>query len=228
MQQRNSAGVELIGVSKVYNTRGESVTALDDVCLKIDDGSMLCVMGPSGSGKSTLLKVAAGYLPPDKGRVNLLGYPVYHLPIGERLMLRRSIGFMFQEDLLIDTLSLLENVELPLLIDGVGKRERREAAGRALECVDLKGKEERRPDEVSGGERRRASLARCLVNGPKILFVDEPTSNQDSKTALNMIELLKLLNRRGTTALISTHDRLVAEKVGTVLHLRDGSIVSKS
>jgi len=184
-------------------------------------------MGPSGSGKTTLLKVAAGYLQPDEGQVNLLGFPIYDLKMNDRMAIRRRIGFMFQEDLLIDTLTLVENIELPLLIDGVGRKERRKIAEMALKLVGLEGEKERRPDQVSGGERRKASLLRCLVRSPQILFADEPTSNLDSSTALKIVEILKQLNRSGTTILVSTHDPLVAEHLRAVLHIRDGIITRR-
>ncbi len=224
---KEEAAVELIHAYKVYRTRGVSTIALRNVSLRVDYGAMLCVMGASGSGKTTLLKVAAGYLSPDDGQVRLLGLPVYSLPIDERLRVRRLVGFMFQEDLLIDTLTLLENVELPLVIEGASGKERSEAAMRALESVGLAGKEDRRPDEVSGGERRRASLARCLTREPKILFADEPTSNLDSNTAHSIVETLRALNKGGATIILSTHDQRVAEQTGNTIYIRDGAIQPK-
>lgn len=220
-----NTALELAGVSKTYHTGGLSVNALSDVNLKVGKGEILCLMGPSGSGKTTLLKVSAGLLRPDSGKVVLLGKELYHLTQEERVAVRRNLtAFMFQEDLLIDTLSVRENVELPLIIEGYPRELSVKLVERALESVGLKGEKTRRPIEVSGGERRRISLARCLVKRPEILFLDEPTSNLDTDTASTMLDILRQLNGRGGTLILSTHDPLIAKHVGNITYIRDGRL----
>lgn len=217
--------LELESVSKTYITRGCRVEALRKVYLEVEVGEMLCIMGPSGSGKTTLLKVSAGLLKPDSGRVRLLGRELYSLNPNERVDLRRRLtAFMFQEDLLIETLNIRENVELPLIIDGYPKRVRVEAVERALEAVGLREMASRRPMEVSGGERRRISLARCLTRSPEVIFADEPTSNLDTETAEAMLNLLKKANEDGSTLILSTHDPRIAKLVGNIIFMRDGKI----
>jgi len=181
------------------------------------------VTGPSGSGKTTLLKVSAGYLAPDEGKVWIFDQDVYELSIGERLALRnRIVGFMFQENLLLEDLTAFENVELPLVIQGVVKNTREDRVRRALRSVGIPDLERRRPDEVSGGERRRISLARSLVNGCRILFVDEPTSNLDSTAAGAILDMLRHLNQLGLTIVAATHDPLVAQRADENVKMRDG------
>ena len=215
--------LELEAVSKTYITRGSRVEALRKVYLKVGRRELLCIMGPSGSGKTTLLKVSAGLLRPDSGRVRLMGRDIYSLNLHERRGLRRRLtAFMFQEDLLIDTLSIRENVELPMIIEGYPKRIRVEAVERALEAVGLGGMASRRPMEVSGGERRRISLARCLTRSPEVIFADEPTSNLDTETAEAMLNLLKGVNEDGSTIILSTHDPRIAKLIGNIVNIRDG------
>ena len=221
--------LRLSGVYKSYFVDSLEIKVLRDINLDLGLGGVLCVMGPTGSGKTTLLKVASGFLKPDKGEVRLFDVDVYGLPQGERFrFLRENVSFMPQEDVLIWELTLFENVELPLLISGVSKGERRRMVEEALGLVELDGLGDRLPGEVSGGERRRALLARSLVFMPRILFADEPTSNLDSKTALRIVDKLLQLNRRyGLTLLVSTHDPLVAEKLGKTVLIRDGRLLEK-
>lgn len=217
--------LELADVSKTYNTKDFSVAALTNITLNIRKGEILCLMGSSGSGKTTLLKVSAGLLRPDSGRVMLLGKELYRLTPRERVTMRRNLtAYMFQEDLLIYTLSVRENVELPLLIEGYPKKMREKPVTRALEAVGLRKVEARKPVEVSGGERRRISLARCLVKTPEILFLDEPTSNLDTHTALTMLDIIKQLNNQGATIIFSSHDPLIAKHVGNIIYIRDGTL----
>lgn len=217
--------LSLEGVTKTYYIGASKIKALNNISLKLKEGESLCIMGPSGSGKTTLLKVSAGLLKPDSGKVKLFGMDIYALSDKERIKLRRLLtAFMFQEDLLIETMSIKENVELPLIIEGYSKEAREPLVEKALKNVGLENKSDRKPSEVSGGERRRISLARCLVKSPKIIFVDEPTSNLDSVTASAMLQLLKELNEKGATIILSTHDPLVAEIFNNIIYLRDGLI----
>lgn len=221
--------LSLEGVTKIYGSSRFKIKALINASLRLKEGESLCVMGPSGSGKTTLLKVSAGLLKPDSGKVELLGVNIYALSDEERIKFRSLYtAFMPQEDLLIETMSVKENVELPLIMEGYSKGAREALIQKALRDVGLESKADRKPSEVSGGERRRISLARCLVKSPKILFADEPTSNLDSDTALSMIGLLKELNERGTTIILSTHDPLIAENFPNVVYLRDGSVQKRS
>jgi len=213
----------LKAVCKTYRAGGETVDALRRVDLMVPVGHFLCVSGPSGSGKTTLLRVSAGYLSPDDGKVWIFGQDIYELSIGKRLAFRnRAVGFMFQENLLLEDLTAFENVELPLVIQGVAKNLRLDRVRRALESVGIPDLEQRRPGEVSGGERRRISLARSLVNGCRILFVDEPTSNLDSTTAGTILDMLRQLNKLGLTIVAATHDPLVAQRADESVKMRDG------
>ncbi len=216
----------LRGVTKVYRTPVESVVALRDVSLSIDVGDMLCVIGPSGSGKTTLLKVSAGFLRPDMGVVTLMGEEIYKLPLRRLHSVRnRLVGFVFQEDMLIDSLTVIENVELPLIARGVRGSVRRRMAMEALDRLGISKLSNRKVDQISGGERRRVCLAMGVAHRPKVLFADEPTSNLDTESAMAVLEELKALNRDGTTVILATHDSLVAKNVPKTIELRDGKIV---
>jgi len=217
----------LTNVSKTYRNDFREVTALNNVNLKVAEKSFLCIAGPSGSGKTTLLKVSAGYLAPDTGNVEAFGQDIYSLPISERLALRnRTFGFLFQGDQLLEDLTASENVELPLVIQGIPARVRRQRVRQALESVGILALEDSRPNEVSGGEKRRISLARSLINGAKVLFADEPTSNLDTGTATKILQTLRGLNRAGMTVVTATHDSLVASQADVILNMRDGKIES--
>jgi len=217
--------LEMIEVSKAYHTKAGPVKALDNVSLNLQKGGLYGLMGSSGSGKTTLLKVSAGLLKPEIGSVKLLGVDLYRKGRGgNRKLGKTPAAFMFQEDLLIQTLTVRENVELPLIIRGVPKRVRDRAVSERLEEVGLGELADRKPQEVSGGERRRISLARCLVNQAEMLFLDEPTSNLDTKTATEMIDLIKRINKEGATIFLSTHDPHVASQIDHILYIRDGRI----
>lgn len=218
--------LEMIEVSKAYHIKSGPVRALDNVSIHLPSGGLYGLMGPSGSGKTTLLKVSAGLLKPEQGSVRLFGIDIYGASGGRNRKIGKTLAaFMFQEDLLIQTLTLRENVELPLIIiGGTPKRARERIVSERLDEVGIGDLADRKPWEVSGGERRRVSLARCLVHQPRILFLDEPTSNLDSKTAAAMIDLIKGINREGATIFISTHDHFVADQIEHIHYMRDGRI----
>ncbi len=225
MTSEENSALTLKGVTKTYRSQAYTVDALRDISLTVKQAGILCVMGPSGSGKTTLLKVSGGLLRPDSGQVYLNGTNLYQQNSDEMTRLRRDhTAFMFQENLLIDTLTVEENVELPLIIEGRPKKERKELTLEALRTVGLQDLKDRKPHEVSGGERRRISLARCLAKKADILFIDEPTSNLDSKTSLQIIQHLKKINVQGTTLLLSTHDPLIAKHAGNITYIRDGRL----
>jgi putative ABC transport system ATP-binding protein len=217
----------LSNVDKTYRNNSREVTALDNVNLKVSEKSFLCVVGPSGSGKTTLLRVSAGYIAPDNGNVTIFGQNIYSLPLSERLNLRnRVIGFLFQGDQLLEDLTAYENIELPLVIQGMPTKLRRDRVRQALESVGIPTLADSRPSEVSGGEKRRISLARSLINGARVLFADEPTSNLDTRTAGMIVQLLRNLNASGMTILAATHDPLIASEASAVVKMRDGRIES--
>lgn len=222
-----SDALTLSNVDKTYRNNSREVTALDNVNLKVSEKSFLCVVGPSGSGKTTLLRVSAGYLAPDNGNVTIFGQNIYSLPLSERLNLRnRVIGFLFQGDQLLEDLTAYENIELPLVIQGMPTKLRRDRVRQALESVGIPTLTDSRPSEVSGGEKRRISLARSLINGARVLFADEPTSNLDTRTAGMIVQLLRNLNASGMTILAATHDPLIASEASAVVKMRDGRIES--
>lgn len=222
-----SDALTLSNVDKTYRNNSREVTALDNVNLKVSEKSFLCVVGPSGSGKTTLLRVSAGYLAPDNGNVTIFGQNIYSLPLSERLNLRnRVIGFLFQGDQLLEDLTAYENIELPLVIQGMPTKLRRDRVRQALESVGIPTLADSRPSEVSGGEKRRISLARSLINGARVLFADEPTSNLDTRTAGMIVQLLRNLNASGMTILAATHDPLIASEASAVVKMRDGRIES--
>lgn len=222
-----SDALTLSNVDKTYRNNSREVTALDNVNLKVSEKSFLCVVGPSGSGKTTLLRVSAGYIAPDNGNVTIFGQNIYSLPLSERLNLRnRVIGFLFQGDQLLEDLTAYENIELPLVIQGMPTKLRRDRVRQALESVGIPTLADSRPSEVSGGEKRRISLARSLINGARVLFADEPTSNLDTRTAGMIVQLLRNLNASGMTILAATHDPLIASEASAVVKMRDGRIES--
>ncbi|WP_254535955.1 ABC transporter ATP-binding protein [Halomarina litorea] len=216
--------IALTDVGVVYG-RGALVRALDGVSLTIAPGSYTALMGPSGSGKSTLLHLAGCLDTPTSGRVELLGTDVAALGDGERATLRgREIGFVFQSFNLMPALTAVENVALPLLFQGVGRTERVGRATNLLEGVGLADRTDHLPRDLSGGQRQRVAIARALANDPALLLADEPTGSLDSATGDQIMALLDSLHADGTTIVLVTHDRGVAEHADRIVHLLDGRI----
>jgi putative ABC transport system ATP-binding protein len=216
------------GLTRSFALGDGEVTALAGVDLEVAAGEVVLVAGPSGSGKSTLLHLLGTLDRPDAGTLELEGRDVARLDERQRtLVRRRRLGFVFQAFHLVPVLSALENVEYPLWIDGVGRRERRERATRALAAVGLERRLAHRPDRLSGGERQRVALARALVHEPAAVLADEPTGNLDSETAGRVLDLLFALNReRGTTFVVATHDPALLERAPRRVTLRDGRVVA--
>ena len=188
--------LETKNLVKEYKLGGEEVHALRSVSLKINEGEMVAIIGPSGSGKSTLMHILGGLDRPDSGEVFVDGENLSKLSQRKLAEYRnKKIGFIFQTFNLQPDLTATENVELPLVIAGKGSRERKKLAQEALEKVGLKDRVKHKPNELSGGQRQRVSIARALVNSPKIIFADEPTGNLDTKTGANVLALLKKLNQ---------------------------------
>ncbi len=205
---------------------GETVEALKNVSLDIEQGEMVAIIGPSGSGKSTMMHILGGLDRPDSGEVFVDEESLSKLSQRKLADYRnKKIGFIFQTFNLQPDLTSIENVELPLIIAGKNSKERKKLAKEALTKVGLGDRLKHKPNELSGGQRQRVSIARALVNSPKIIFADEPTGNLDSKTGANVLELLKKLNKdEGVTIIIVTHDNDIAEQCDRIVRMKDGEI----
>ncbi len=220
--------IQLENVSRYYGD-GDAVRALDNVSLKIGRGERVAVMGSSGSGKSTLLNLICGLDEPTSGEVNIDGVNIASLDDDARTRLRREkIGMVFQTFNLLATLTAIENVSLPLRLQGLSRRKADGRAEAMLERVGLAGRVRHRPDELSGGERQRIAIARALIFQPPILLADEPTGNLDSKTGREILGLLDDLHGEfNATILIVTHNEEAAAHCDRILRLRDGKVVKE-
>ncbi|MBI5948000.1 MAG: ABC transporter ATP-binding protein [Chloroflexi bacterium] len=225
------AMVAAADVSKVYDSDGGagSVQALQGVSLTVERGEMVAIMGPSGCGKTTLLNRLSGLDTIDSGRVLIEGVDIATLSDHDRTLYRaRRMGFVFQTYNLLPVLSAAENVELPLIVSGVGGPGARERALTALEMVGLRDRAEHWPGQLSGGERQRVTIARALVNNPAIVWADEPTGNLDSQMADDVMRLLEQLNReQRQTFVIVTHDPAIGARCDRIVRMRDGRIVGE-
>ena len=219
--------IELKNVYKIYGEGLESeVRALDGVSLTIDKGEFVAIVGQSGSGKSTMMNVLGCLDIPTRGDYHLNGVDVRELSDRELSAIRnKEIGFIFQQYNLIQHLTVLENVELPLIYQGVGLDDRREMAMEALERVGLAGRVKHKPTEMSGGQQQRVAIARAIATHPPIIMADEPTGALDSKTGLEVLGFLRELNKEGTTVILITHDNSIAATARRVVRLTDGKIV---
>lgn len=217
--------IELKNVSKIYKMGKEEFAALNNVSLKINEGDFLSIVGPSGSGKSTLMHLIGGLDTPTSGSIYIEGKDISKLKDKQMSKYRNStIGFVFQAFNLENTQTALENVMMPLIFAGESGKERKVKAINALKMVDLEDKMKNKPTEMSGGQRQRVSIARALVNSPKIIFADEPTGNLDSKNGANVMELLKDLNKKGYTIIMVTHNVEDAKEAKRIIKIRDGEV----
>ncbi|MDQ3951962.1 MAG: ABC transporter ATP-binding protein [Actinomycetota bacterium] len=215
-------------VRKVYRTGAGTVEALRGLDLVIPRGEFLAVMGPSGSGKTTLLNCLSGLDDVDGGTVVVEGQDLHALPDAKRSRHRaEKMGFIFQSFNLIPVFTAAENVELPLLLAGASPRDARRQAETTLERVGLGPRKSHRPNELSGGEQQRVTIARALAGDPAIVWADEPTGNLDTETAGTIVELLQELNRDGLTLVLVTHDPAIGSRAVRLIHMRDGAIVSE-
>ena len=219
--------IELRDVYKIYGEGLESeVRALDGVSLTIDRGEFVAIVGQSGSGKSTMMNVLGCLDIPTRGDYFLDGTDVRELTDRELSQIRnKQIGFIFQQYNLIPSLTVLENVELPLIYQGVGADDRRDMALEALERVGLSGRLKHRPPEMSGGQQQRVAIARAIATHPPIIMADEPTGALDSHTGQEVLHFLQQLNREGTTVILITHDNGIAATARRCVRLADGKIV---
>jgi putative ABC transport system ATP-binding protein len=214
-------------VRKVYRTGEIEVEALVDLDLTVGEGEMVAVMGPSGSGKTTLLNCLSGLDDIDGGRVLVAGQDLFAMSDAERTTHRAtSMGFIFQAFNLIPVFTAAENVELPLLLGGVGAKEARRRAVEMLERVGLGDCTRHRPNELSGGEQQRVTVARALASRPAIVWADEPTGNLDTQMATQVVELLHELNQDGQTIVLVTHDPAIGGSAGRLIRMRDGRLVA--
>jgi len=217
--------INLENITKLYSMGSVEVRALDNVSFDISDGDYVSIMGPSGSGKSTLMHIVGCLDRPSSGRYSLQGEDVSKLDDIELAHVRnKRIGFVFQQFNLLPRETVLGNVEIPLMYAGVGGKERRRIATEALARVGLADRMHHRPAEISGGQKQRVAIARALVNSPSLILADEPTGNLDSRTGGEILAILDRLNAEGSTIVLVTHDRSVAERARRIVHLRDGSV----
>lgn len=218
--------VVLKNISKIYRTETVETTALHEVGLSIKKGSFIAIKGPSGSGKTTLLNIMGLMDRPSKGEMIFAGANVSSLREKDRNKLRRkSIGFLFQKFNLIGSLTVFENVELPLLYEKVDSNTRREKVMAMLQQLGLEARKDHFPHQLSGGQQQRVSLARCVINDPQLILADEPTGNLDSHNGEEVMQLLTDLHKSGRTIVMVTHDDKYAGYAEQVIHLNDGLIV---
>jgi putative ABC transport system ATP-binding protein len=221
--------LELNGVSKVYNQGANSVHALRNVDLSVDAGALVAVMGPSGSGKSTLLTIAGSLEDPTSGEVRVGGAALSTMSRNDKARLRRrSIGYVFQDFNLLPGLTAVENVALPLELDGLVARKARSSGMAALEELGLADRANHFPDELSGGERQRVAIARAVVGDRRLLLADEPSGALDSVNGEAVMRLVLAACRRGVAAVIVTHDAQLASWADRVVFIRDGHMVDQT
>jgi len=222
--------IRLTNVNKSYRLGRVDVRALDGIDLDVDRGDFLALAGPSGSGKTTLLNLIGCIDKPNGGRVVIDGVDVTAVPLHRLAATRRdALGYIFQTFNLIPVLTAYENVEYPLLLQNVGRRERDARVRRWLDQVDIAAQAKQRPDQLSGGQRQRVAIARAMVAEPKLVLADEPTANLDQATAAHILDLLAKLNSEtGTTFVFATHDPAVMSRAHRCVRLRDGRIAEEA
>ena len=215
--------IKLEGITKVYRTTEVETTALENVNLTVRKGEFLSIMGPSGCGKRTLLNLMGLLDLPDQGKILINETETTQMKDGEMAEFRnKMLGFVFQSFHLINSLNVLDNVELPLLYRNSTAKSRREAAEKVLEKVGLSHRMRHLPTQLSGGQCQRVALARAIVGNPQIILADEPTGNLDSKMGSEIMELLFQLNEDGTTIVMVTHDEHIAESTQRIVRFFDG------
>jgi len=218
--------LEFRGVSKTYGTGASEVHALLDVDLTVGEGELVAIMGPSGSGKSTLLTIAGSLETPTSGQALVGGIELQSLSPNDRARLRRrSVGYVFQDFNLLAGLTAVENVSLPLELDGVKLKAARKAGMAILDELDLADRADRFPDNLSGGERQRVAIARAIVGDRRLLLADEPTGALDSANGEAVMRMLRTACKRGVAGIVVTHDAQLASWADRIVFLRDGRVV---
>ncbi|MGV3600866.1 MAG: ABC transporter ATP-binding protein [Dyadobacter fermentans] len=219
--------IKLQNVEKVYRTSSIETLALNNINLDVKKGEFVSIMGPSGCGKSTLLNIIGLLDAPSKGQIEIDGTPVERYTDKHLAELRnRKLGFIFQSFHLINDLSVVDNVEIPLLYRNTSAKQRRELAQNALEKVGLSNRMKHFPKQLSGGQKQRVAIARAIVGNPEIILADEPTGNLDSAMGNEILGILQKLNSDGATIVMVTHDEAMAKKTDRLIRLFDGTQVS--
>lgn len=217
--------ISIKDIGRKYVIGTEVIHALKSVSLTINKGEFVALMGPSGSGKSTLMNILGCLDTPTKGEYILNGINVSHMTDNQLADVRnKEIGFVFQTFNLLPRSTSLDNVALPLIYAGAGKKERDERARRALENVGLGNRTDHKPNELSGGQRQRVAVARALINNPSIILADEPTGNLDTKTSIEIMGLLEEIHGKGNTIILVTHEEDIAQHAHRIVRMRDGLI----
>lgn len=221
--------IELQNIRKIYNLGDEEVRALDGVSLKVQEREFVAIVGASGSGKSTLMNMIGCLDTPDEGEYYIDGQNVTEMSERELSTMRnRKIGFIFQQFNLLPKLTAYENVELPLIYQGLPGKERHARVEEALSRVGLANRMKHRPNQLSGGQQQRVAVARALATHPSLILADEPTGNLDSKSTRDIMELIHELHRQGNTIVLITHDDDIAREAQRQVRIMDGKIVSDS
>ncbi|MEM7501618.1 MAG: ABC transporter ATP-binding protein [Pseudomonadota bacterium] len=221
--------IRMHDLKKVYRTSDVETTALNNVNVEVEPGEFIAVMGPSGCGKSTLLNVLGMLDTPDSGSYEFAGENVADYAESKLADIRKqSIGFIFQSFNLVDELTVAENVTLPLLYQGVPKKEREERVQAVLERVGIAHRADHRPQQLSGGQQQRVAVARAVITNPKLILADEPTGNLDSANGEEVLDLLNQLNTDGTTIIMVTHDQSHADHASRIVNMLDGRILSEN
>lgn len=223
---KTEATIKVEGLEKIYKLGKVSIHALRGISFKVEKGEFIVVVGPSGSGKTTLLNLIGAIDKPTKGRVLIDGQDVTVLKESELTKLRRhKIGFVFQFYNLIPSLTALENVELPMLTAGKPRREASKRAFHLLKVVGLSERAHHLPDELSGGEQQRVAIARALANKPTVILADEPTGDLDTKTGMEVVQVLyNTAKKEKATVIVVTHDPVITERADRLIHMRDGQV----
>ena len=225
LEEAQAPLINLVDIYKIYQMGSTEVRANNGINLKIYPGEFVAIVGKSGSGKSTIMNIIGALDVPTQGQYILKGQDVSTMRNDELAEVRnKTIGFIFQQYNLLPRQNLLENVELPLLYAGVGKRQRKERAMEALDRVGIADKWNSLPNQLSGGQQQRGSIARALVGTPSLILADEPTGALDSRTSREVLDFLQKLNDEGNTVVLITHDRNVAEEAKRVVKIHDGKI----
>ncbi len=218
--------IELTDIYKIYHMGDTDVHALDGISIHIDQGEFVAIVGQSGSGKSTCMNIIGCLDVPTSGTYFLGGVDVSTMEDDQQAEIRnKMLGFIFQQYNLIPKLTVLENVELPLLYSGADSTDRRQAAMKALERVGLADKCKNLPSQLSGGQQQRVSIARALAGNPSVILADEPTGALDSRTGREVLAFLQELNREGNTIVLITHDNSIAVKAQRIIRLSDGKVI---
>ena len=218
--------IQINNISKVYRNGDQELEVLKDINLEIEEGDFVAIMGPSGSGKSTLMNMIGLLDRPTSGQYFLSGQDVAGISERDLAKVRNSqIGFVFQQFFLLAKMNAIQNVELPLIYAGIAASKRRERATFYLEKVELKERMHHLPSELSGGQKQRVAIARALVNDPSLILADEPTGALDTKTGVQIMELLQSLNREGKTIIMVTHEPEIAAYAKRRIVIRDGQVI---